>query len=199
MAKRTRRDDVPEDVVSGALDVLGKDLPDTAEDDDAVDGQLVDDDDYDDDVSVPEALVFRTRPREESADEVDEDDVLAIDLDGQKLYAMKPAPAAWTLVLSAVSQSATQADKAHALMQFVHACFDEAGRMVINHRMLDASDDFDINLLSDIINQLIMKWAPEQTEAQRRQALLDSRRRGNEEGNRAHRRSVVKNSPRRHR
>ena len=180
MPKRDR-DQTPDDVVNGALDVLSKDLPDTADpDDDALDGDLVDDDQPGTGRAVPQELVFTTS----SSDDGDEDqpevevEVEELKLDGVTLYAAKPTGGAWTLVLSTVSRAATQADKAHALLNFVFSAFDEASQMWIQNRLYDPSDKFDVDTLADIVNALIERWAPEQTRQQRRDALIKARRNG---------------------
>lgn len=185
MAKRNR-DETPDDVINGALDVLSKDLPEHAEDDDALDGDLVDDDQPETKRKVPADLVFTT------SDDDDEDqpevEVEEIKLDGVTLYAAKPSGGAWTLILSTVSRSANQADKAYALLSFVMAAFDEPSQMWIQNRLYDSSDKFDVDKLADIVNALIMKWAPEQTRQQRRDALIKARRNGGGAGPRGGRR-----------
>lgn len=175
MARKDARNEPADEVVAGALDVLGnKELPDEI-DDDVVDGQLLDAED--DGAPVPDDLTFTTREKDDTAP--DAGDVLEIKLDGVSLWARKPSKGAWSLILGSVSRAANQADKTQAILEFVFASFDQSGQILLKNRMFDPEDKFDIDDLSDIVSKLIGKWAPQQSRRERRAALMSERRNGN--------------------
>lgn len=172
MAKRNRDTDEPaEDLVADALAVLGTDLPDVAEDpaEDALDGDLLDTEDYDaTEREIPADLTFTTKKKTPDAGA---GEILEMKLDDQVIYARKPSKGAWSLVLGAVSRSANQADKTQALLEFTFAALDQPSQILVKSRMFDAHDDFDIDDLSAIVSKMIEKWAPAQSRAERRHAL----------------------------
>lgn len=117
---------------------------------------------------IPEELQFSTEDLPELPDRTEvESDVLMVD--GVELVAFKPAPAAWSLLIGAMSKSATSADKSYAVMDLVRNSFDEASYMYIQTRLMDPADKFDQALLEKIILTLIERWAPS-NRADRRKA-----------------------------
>lgn len=117
---------------------------------------------------IPDELQFSTEDLPELPDRTEaESDVLMVD--GVELVAFKPAPAAWSLLIGAMSKSATSADKSYAVMDLVRNSFDEASYMYIQTRLMDPADKFDQALLEKIILTLIERWAPS-NRADRRKA-----------------------------
>lgn len=177
MAKTNNRDD---DVVTSALEVLGgDDLPEVH--DAETDTPLVDGDGD----RIPDNLIFTTADDDDDDDELDDDDVREVKLDGISLWATKPSKGAWSMVLGAVSQAATQADKTQAVLSFVYASFDPPSQILIKERMMNPRDKFDIGLLSKIVSQLIEYWAPQQSRAQRRASLRHGKNGGRRAGARS--------------
>lgn len=173
-----KKKDTDQDLVDAALAKLSRDLPETAPlelEDEPVDGEILDAEDghhADTGEDIPDELVFKTKPKSKTSDATggDEKDFLEIKLDGEILLAMRPSSGAFTLLLSAVSHASTQADRTQALMNFVYSSFDAPALMLINQRLMSPADDFDIDIIGDIVGKLIKKWAPAYTRQERRAA-----------------------------
>ena len=158
-----------DEIVEAALAKLKRPLTDT-EPEAPLDGELLDAEDDRDIGDIPADLVFRTKPKD-ADDEADDDrDFLEIDLDGEILLAMRPSKGAWTILLAAVSRAATQDDRTHAIMNFVYSSFDAPANMLISKRLMSPTDNFDIDVIGDIVGKLITKWAPEYSRKERRAA-----------------------------
>jgi hypothetical protein len=146
-----------DEVTAKALAVLDGDLPEGPDDED--------------ETAIPEALVFSTGDAftdEELEDLTPEEEVQEFEVDGMILVATKPEQGAFTLILGALSNAATIADRTNAILQFVQSSLDEPSRMYVMNRLLAKHDKFDVELLAKIVNQLLVKWAPKQSRAQRR-------------------------------
>ncbi|MGW6376222.1 hypothetical protein ACWFRB_09185 [Rhodococcus sp. NPDC055112] len=142
--------------VTAALDVLDK----TDAELEAL--ALVDDDEN----PIPDELQFTTG----STPTVDRSEAEAevLSVDGHELIAFKPEPAAWNLLIGAMSKSATASDKAYAVMDLVNHVFDDASLMYIKERLMARGDSFDQAFLEKIVVSLIKRWTPDLNRAQRR-------------------------------
>lgn len=129
--------------------------------------------------AIPDDLVFttpeRTEEERQKADDETDDSVIELTIDGQMIVAFKPSKGAWTVIMAALSNAATVSDRTNAILQFVYASLDPASQMYVQSRLLATGDDFDIDVLANIVNALIKKWAPKQSRAQRR---ASARKRG---------------------
>ncbi|MFE5789540.1 hypothetical protein [Rhodococcus erythropolis] len=163
--KPSQSDGNPTDAdVSAALDVI--ETPDSELDELAV----VDDADN----PIPTELQFSTtRPAAEAAKPKTEATLLTVD--GYELVAFQPKPAAWNLLLGSMSRSANAADKSFAMWDIVRNTFDEASMMYIQDRLMAPDDEFDDEILSNIIVALIKQWTPNLNRAQRRAAAQQRR------------------------
>lgn len=133
------------------------------------DGETLDRGDLDDEGSeIPEELKFTTGVKEKK--EPSADDVMEFEIDGHPCYARKPSDGAWTLILAAFSNASTTADRTNAIMQFMYATLDEASHMYVQNRLLENSDDFDVDVLAKVAAALLKKWAPKPNRADRRAA-----------------------------
>lgn len=142
-----------------------------------LDGDLPDPDLDEDDVEIPEDLVFTTdapASDEELEAETPEEYVQEFEIDGVILVATKPEEGAFTIILGALSNTATIADRTQAILTFIQASLDEPSRMYVMNRLLQKGDKFDIEFLAKIVNNLLKRWAPKQNRAARR---LSARRR----------------------
>ncbi|MDH6279540.1 hypothetical protein [Prescottella agglutinans] len=118
---------------------------------------------------IPEELQFSTEDLPERPDKSEiESDILTVD--GFELVAFKPEPAAWSLLIGAMSKSASSADKSYAIWDIVRNSFDDASLMYIQARLMDPVDKFDQAFLEKIILTLIERWAPPSNRADRRKA-----------------------------
>lgn len=158
--KPSQADGAPtQDDIDAAIDVI--ETPDDVLDQPPV----VDSEDR----AIPDDLQFSTDDLPERPDRTEvEGDVLTVD--GFELVAFKPEPAAWSLLIGAMSKSATSADKSYAVMDLVRNAFDEASYMYIQARLMDPADKFDQAFLEKIILALIERWAPPSNRADRRKA-----------------------------
>lgn len=114
---------------------------------------------------IPAELQFSTADLPERSDKV-ESDILSVD--GFELVAFKPEPAAWSLLIGAMSKSASSADKAYAIWDIVRNSFDDSSLMYIQERLMDPADKFDQAFLENIILSLIDRWTPTANRAERR-------------------------------
>ena len=113
---------------------------------------------------IPDELQFTTtatEPRPQAQAEV-------LSVDGHELYAFKPEPAAWNLLIGAMSNSATAADRAYVVMDLVNHVFDDTSLMYIRERLMARGDNFDQAILEKIVIALIERWTPDLNRAQRR-------------------------------
>ena len=148
-----------------------------------LEGDLLEDSDDDlrdeNESQIPDDLVFHTTEKtdeeREKADAAADASVLELVVDDQVLIAHKPSKGAWTVIMAALSNAATSADRTNAILQFVYASLDPASHMYVQTRLLAKDDDFDVDVLANIVNALIKKWAPAQSRAQRR---ASARKRG---------------------
>lgn len=162
MPKKTEPDDdVADDVVDGVLEVLSAALPEEP----ATDA---------DDSPIDPDLIFTTKPKP-AADDDKVDDILEFEVDGVVMMARKPAKGAWTLIMSGLSKSASDADRTHGVLQFINSSLDGPSAMILQSRMLDRDDDFDLDQLADIVSKLVVKWSPRQSRMQRRAAMRNRR------------------------
>jgi hypothetical protein len=118
---------------------------------------------------IPEDLQFSTEdlPERPERDELEGE---ALTVDGFELVAFKPEPAAWNLLIGAMSKSASSADKSFAVWDLVRNSFDDASLMYIQARLMDPADKFDQAFLEKIILKLIERWAPPSNRAERRKS-----------------------------
>lgn len=132
-----------------------------------------------DEQAIPDELVFvtpeRTQDDRDKSDREADESYLEFTIDGQMLVAHKPSKGAWTVIMAALSNSATAADRTNAILQFVYASLDSASQMYVQTRILAPEDEFDVDVLAQVVNTLITKWAPKQSRAQRR---AQARKRG---------------------
>jgi hypothetical protein len=158
-----------DEFVDAALSKLTGPLP---ADEQPVDAELIDAEDDRDLAAIPDDLVFRTKPKSDAKDTDDDDEknFLEIDLDGEILLAMRPSKGAWTILLAAMSRAANQDDRTHAIMNMVYSSFDAPSQMLISNRLMAPGDDFDIDVIADIVGTLIRKWAPAYSRKERRAA-----------------------------
>lgn len=155
--KPSQADGTPTDKdVSAALDIL--ETPDDILDELA----LVDDKDN----PIPDELQFTTTPSTDKPKV--EGTILAVD--GHELIAFQPKPAAWNLLLGSMSRSANAADKSYAMWDIIRNVFDDTSMMYIQDRLMAPGDNFDDEILANIVVALIEKWTPDLNRAQRRAA-----------------------------
>lgn len=156
-------DEPTPEAINAAMEILRKDLPATREEPaDEVDAET-------EEVPIPEELTFSTAGRTPDPDA--DGDVLELVLDGTTLYAKKPKGGAWTMLIGAMSNSATDADRTQAMLQFVNSAFDRPSQLLLTNRLLDSEDPLEIDVITTIIEALLKKWSPEQSRAERRKAL----------------------------
>ncbi|WP_415395219.1 hypothetical protein ACMTN4_07565 [Rhodococcus globerulus] len=152
------------DEVESAVDVL------EATDAELDELALVDDEDN----PIPEELQFTTKGRTTPVRDKSDAEVLSVD--DVELIAFRPEPAAWNLLIGAMSKSSNAADKAHAVWRLITHVFDDGSLMYIEDRLMAAGDDFDQAILEKIVLALIDRWTPQLNRAQRRKAAERSRR-----------------------
>ena len=128
----------------------------------------------DDENPIPEELQFTTKGRTAPARDKSDSEVLSVD--GTELIAFRPEPAAWNLLIGAMSKSSNAADKSHAVWRLITHVFDDASLMYIEDRLLAPGDDFDQAILEKIVLALIDRWTPQLNRAQRRELAGRNRR-----------------------
>ncbi|RDI32462.1 hypothetical protein DEU38_103195 [Rhodococcus sp. AG1013] len=158
--KPSQADGAPtQDEIDAAVEVI--ETPDDVLDE----PEIVDSEDR----PIPEELQFSTEDLPERPDRTElESDVLTVD--GFELIAFKPETAAWSLLIGAMSKSASSADKSYAIWDIVRNSFDDASLMYIQARLMDPADKFDQAFLEKIILALIERWAPPSNRAERRKS-----------------------------
>lgn len=125
----------------------------------------------DDEQPIPDDLIFDVpEPDPDAQSEQNDDDVLEFKIGDQICYAVRPDDGAWILLIRSLGSSKTWVDRIEAIMQIVDDTFDDASKFYVYSRLRARGDNFNSNILADIVTKLVEKWTPEQgNRAQRRQ------------------------------
>src|SRR5690606_13335312 len=81
-----------------------------------------------------------------------------LDLD---LVAYPPKDLALMLVASGMATGSTLGQQAWSVGVFLDSCLEPPARLLLNHRMRDRNDPIEITDVTDVVVQLLERWAPE--------------------------------------
>lgn len=124
----------------------------------------------DDELPIPDDLVFETPKKDRSEETEKPDDVIEFKIDDQLCVAVRPDPGAWVLLIRSLASSNTWVDRIDAIMAIVDNTFDDASKYYVRTRLMARGDDFDSELLMRIVQKLVETWTPRDgNRAQRRQ------------------------------
>ncbi|OLT33675.1 hypothetical protein BJF84_21305 [Rhodococcus sp. CUA-806] len=131
-------------------------------------------------LDIPEDLQFATEAPE--ADEKDVKEPTAFTIRGQVLHAYEPSRGGLLLLMSSFSRNATEFDMINGILGFFNRVLSSGSKEWL-YRYID-SDEFDENVLMDVIRALAKRWDAEE--------LLPENRK-----NRAERRAAEKSKSKR--
>jgi hypothetical protein len=86
-----------------------------------------------------------------------------VDLDGETLHAIMPKAGQMLAMTRAIEGLPDDLAEMKLIDSFLELCLDEPSRDRLRERLDDPEDDFDLDTLTDLMNQLKEVWADRPT------------------------------------
>lgn len=110
--------------------------------------------DEDEDVEVGEEFQFTSDTGNNRAMER-----MAIKIDGEKFWLYRPSNALIYMLAGTLAAGSDLTERLNAMVQLIQVSMDDAGWMYVRRRMADRRNNFDDELLGNLVSTILNKWA----------------------------------------